>query len=105
MQATQVRAEPKVQARDLCRSFQNRLTGESIAVLDNINLSVTPGEFLTIVGPSGCGKTTLLRIFAGLLPPDSGNVLYDGAVVTGPSRKMGFVFQADNLMPWRNVTD
>ncbi len=105
MQAARVRTEPKVQAKELCRGFENRLTGGSIEVLDNINLSVTPGEFLTIVGPSGCGKTTLLRIFAGLLPPNSGSVLYDGAIVTGPSRKMGFVFQADNLMPWRNVTD
>jgi NitT/TauT family transport system ATP-binding protein len=93
----------KVEARHLNKSFQNRQTREAIEVLRDINVSVSPGEFLTIVGPSGCGKTTLLRIFAGLIPSSGGDVLYDGVPINGPSTRMGFVFQSDNLMPWRTV--
>ncbi|HEX3246968.1 MAG TPA: ABC transporter ATP-binding protein [Chloroflexota bacterium] len=93
----------KVESRHLNKSFQNRQTREAIEVLTDINVSVSPGEFLTIVGPSGCGKTTLLRIFAGLIPPSGGDVLYDGVPINGPSTRMGFVFQSDNLMPWRTV--
>jgi len=93
----------KVEARGLQKNFQNRQTRESIEVLRDINVSVSPGEFLTIVGPSGCGKTTLLRIFAGLIPANGGDVLYDGEPINGPSMRMGFVFQSDNLMPWRTV--
>ena len=93
----------KVQARHLNKRFQNRQTRESIEVLQDINVSVSPREFLTIVGPSGCGKTTLLRIFAGLIPASGGDVLYDGVPINGPSLRMGFVFQSDNLMPWRTV--
>jgi NitT/TauT family transport system ATP-binding protein len=93
----------KVEARHLNKSFQNRQTREAIEVLRDINVAVSPGEFLTIVGPSGCGKTTLLRIFAGLIPSNGGDVLYDGVAIDGPSARMGFVFQSDNLMPWRTV--
>src|SRR5215212_836178 len=98
-------ATSKVESRHLNKSFQNRQTRESIEVLTDINVSVPPGEFLTIVGPSGCGKTTLLRIFAGLIPSSGGEVLYDGVAIHGPSTRMGFVFQTDNLMPWRTVAD
>jgi len=95
----------KVQATGVYKQFENKRQGVAIDVLENVSVSVSSGEFLSIVGPSGCGKTTLLRIFAGLIPASSGSVLYDGAAVTGPSSKMGFVFQSDNLMPWRTVRD
>jgi NitT/TauT family transport system ATP-binding protein len=55
------------------------------------------------VGPSGCGKTTFLRIVAGLESASSGKVLIDGKAVTGPGSDRGFVFQNDNLLPWRTV--
>ncbi len=96
-------ATSKVEARGLQKSFRNRQTREAIEVLRDIDVSVLPGEFLTIVGPSGCGKTTLLRIFAGLIPASGGDVLYDGQAINGPTMQMGFVFQSDNLMPWRTV--
>jgi NitT/TauT family transport system ATP-binding protein len=95
----------KVQAIGVYKQFENRRQGSVIDVLDNVSVSVGSGEFLSIVGPSGCGKTTLLRIFAGLIPASRGGVVFDGAPVTGPSSKMGFVFQSDNLMPWRTVRD
>ena len=95
----------KMQADHLHKRFENRGTSQSIEVLRDISLSVAPGEFLTIVGPSGCGKTTLLRIFAGLIPASAGEVLHDGRPITCPSPSVGFVFQSDNLMPWRTVWD
>jgi len=55
--------------------------------------------------PSGCGKTTLLRIVAGLEPATSGIVLLDGRTVDAPGGDRGFVFQSDNLLPWRTVFD
>jgi NitT/TauT family transport system ATP-binding protein len=95
----------KMQADHLYKHFDNPVTGQSIEVLEDVSLAVKRGEFLTIVGPSGCGKTTLLRIFAGLIPLSEGHVLHDGKPVHGPSPSVGFVFQSDNLMPWRTVWD
>jgi NitT/TauT family transport system ATP-binding protein len=61
------------------------------------------GRFVTVVGPCGCGKTTLLRMAAGLIVADSGEVRLDGAVLTTPSPKMSMVFQAIGLMPWKTI--
>jgi NitT/TauT family transport system ATP-binding protein len=101
----QVGGLAKMQAEHLYKSFANPQTGESIEVLQDVSLSVAPSEFVSIVGPSGCGKTTLLRIFAGLIPLTDGRVLHDGELITAPSPSVGFVFQSDNLMPWRTVWD
>jgi NitT/TauT family transport system ATP-binding protein len=75
-------------------------------VLENITLDVREGEFLCIVGPSGSGKTTLLRIFAGLVHPTAGEVLFRGQLVSGPSRERAIIFQdySKALLPWRSVT-
>lgn len=75
-------------------------------VLHDVSLAVAKGEFISLAGPSGCGKTTLLRIIDGLLEQTSGEVLLDGSPVTMASRRrMGFVFQDANLLPWLNVLD
>ena len=88
---------PKLQISHLGKSF-----GE-LQALHDINLVVERGEFIAVVGPSGCGKTTFLRIVAGLEPTSSGEVELDGRAVTGPGGDRGFVFQSDNLLPWRTV--
>jgi NitT/TauT family transport system ATP-binding protein len=74
-----------------------------LEVLRSIEAAIGSGEFVSIVGPSGCGKTTLLRIVGGLESADMGSVLLDGQSITGPGRDRGFVFQQDNLLPWRDV--
>ena len=74
-----------------------------LQALQDISLAVGRGEFIAVVGPSGCGKTTFLRIVAGLEPASSGEVALDGRAVRGPGGDRGFVFQNDNLLPWRTV--
>lgn len=72
-------------------------------VIRSLSLTVVPGEILVLTGPSGCGKSTVLRALAGLLPPDSGRVVADGAVVESTSRDRAVVFQDNALLPWRTV--
>jgi len=76
---------------------------DALEALRAIDISVAPGEFISVVGPSGCGKTTFLRIVAGLESATAGQVLIDGQPVTAPGPNRGFVFQNDNLLPWRTV--
>ena len=76
-----------------------------LEVLHEINVAMERGAFISLVGPSGCGKTTLLRIVAGLEPASAGAVLLDGRTVRAPGGDRGFVFQSDNLLPWRTVFD
>ena len=75
----------------------------SLEALRGINVEVERGEFISVVGPSGCGKTTFLRIIAGLEQASSGEVRLDGHTVRKPGGDRGFVFQNDNLLPWRSV--
>jgi NitT/TauT family transport system ATP-binding protein len=70
--------------------------------LQHIDLAVARGAFVSLLGPSGCGKSTLLRIVAGLTPPSSGRIVWDGEGVSGA---IGFVFQEPTLMPWASVWD
>lgn len=89
-------------ARKLQISRLDKSFGE-LRALQDINVAVERGEFIAIVGPSGCGKTTFLRIVAGLEPASAGEVKLDGRAVRGPGLDRGFVFQTDNLLPWRTV--
>ena len=75
----------------------------TLEALRDLNVAVERGEFIAVVGPSGCGKTTCLRIIAGLETATAGRGMIDGKPVTKPGGDRGFVFQNDNLLPWRTV--
>jgi len=79
--------------------------GEAIVALKDLDFEIGEGEFVTVVGPSGCGKSTLLKILAGILAGGTGNLTLAGAPVDGPSRRVGVVFQAPVLLPWRTVIE
>lgn len=75
----------------------------TVEALQDINLSVKKGEFISIIGSSGCGKTTLLRLIAGLDKPQSGELLLDGEEITEPNPRRGYVFQQGSLFQWLTV--
>lgn len=78
---------------------------ENVKVLDNINLNVKKGSFVSIVGPSGCGKSTLLYLVAGLDKADKGEIRVDGNLVTKPGPERVVVFQEAGLFPWLTVLE
>lgn len=79
--------------------------GKEIIVLENINIRVMEGEFLSILGPSGAGKSTLLRIMAGLAAPSAGDIIYNGEPLKKVKPKIGMVFQSFALFPWLSVLE
>lgn len=96
----------KIVAKGITRNFTVRRAGEGkreFTAVDNLNLKVKKGEFLTVVGPSGCGKSTLLDILAGLSDPTRGEIYIDGHRVTGPALDRGIVLQGYALFPWRTA--
>ena len=74
-----------------------------LQVLDNIQLDIAPGEFISIVGASGCGKSTLLRLILGLDEEYDGRILINGQPIAGTGLERGIVFQDHRLFPWLNV--
>ena len=101
VRADAVGADPIIEVRDLTMRFTSKRS-ETVA-LDEVSLTVQPGEFVTIVGPSGCGKSTLLKIVAGLTAYTEGEVRLYGQPVTRPQREIGFAFQRSALLEWRGV--
>jgi ABC-type nitrate/sulfonate/bicarbonate transport system ATPase subunit len=77
--------------------------GGGVLALSDIDFEVRDDEFVTVIGPSGCGKTTLLRIIAGLIPYQYGEVSIDSHPVVGPGRERAVVFQNFALLPWTDV--
>ncbi|WP_157250395.1 ABC transporter ATP-binding protein [Nonomuraea typhae] len=93
-----------IEIRGLNKSFVGQ-DGGRVRALREVDLDVAENEFLTVLGPSGCGKTTLLKIVAGLVPADSGEVRVDGVPVLGPGPDRSMVFQNFALLPWATVLD
>ncbi|WP_194908637.1 ABC transporter ATP-binding protein [Catenulispora rubra] len=99
---TVVDAVQKIRIDGVTKTFAVR-DGATFTALDDVTLTVAPGEFLVVVGPSGCGKSTLLDLISGLTKPSSGRILLDGKAVTGPALDRGIVFQQYALLPWRTA--
>lgn len=92
-----------LELKNVCKSY-----GEGknkTEVLTNINLKMEEGEFVAIVGFTGSGKTTLVNLIAGLIEPDSGEILFKGQPVSGTSHERGIIFQNYSLLPWLSVYD
>jgi NitT/TauT family transport system ATP-binding protein len=98
------RPTPAVQARDLSKVF-NAGRPNAVNALVDVDLTVEPGEFVSLIGPSGCGKSTALRLFANLLEPTSGDVLVNGkpARTARLDQDYGMAFQQAGLFDWRTV--
>ncbi|MBO9196717.1 ABC transporter ATP-binding protein [Rhizobium sp. 16-449-1b] len=94
--------KPLIELRNVSKTFG------ATKALSDLEVSIRPGELVTVVGPSGCGKSTLFNILAGLEEPDPGNILRLKGVSSTASDLLGkvsFMPQRDLLLPWRNVID
>lgn len=95
-----------VELRNVCKSFSKG--DETITPLDDVNLDIDAGEFVSLMGPSGTGKSTLLNLVSGIDRVDSGTIMVDGTEISGLSRSkladwraanLGYIFQTHNLIP------
>lgn len=100
--AAPARAAAAISLKGITKAYL-KPDGDLFTAVEGFDLAIHAGEFLAIVGPSGCGKSTLLNLIAGLDFPTKGRVLVDGDAVRGVSRRVGFLFQDDALLPWRTV--
>lgn len=90
--------ETIVEVRGISKTYEGR-----VEALDNVSLAFPRGKLSTLLGPSGCGKTTLLKIIAGLISHNTGEVWVKGKKVDGPGPERAFVFQDFALLPWADV--
>jgi NitT/TauT family transport system ATP-binding protein len=91
----------QIEFKNVCLSYFT--AKQETEVLQNINLSIQAGEFISIVGPSGCGKSTLLSLISGMLKPTKGDVFIEGQAGNGVSPKVGYMLQHDHLFEWRDL--
>jgi len=92
-----------VTLRGLTKRFDSA-AGSYVAIQD-IDLDIRPGCFVSLVGPSGCGKSTVLNLIAGLMEPTEGTVKVFGEPLRGLNRRASYMFQQDALLPWKTVLD
>ncbi|MDY7030478.1 MAG: ABC transporter ATP-binding protein [Thermodesulfobacteriota bacterium] len=91
-----------IDAQNICKDFLSK-EGKKVSVLRDVNFHIKQGEFVAIVGPSGCGKSTLIKLLIGLIRPDSGKILIHSKSINISNGCIGYMSQADSLLPWRTV--
>src|SRR5713226_2508823 len=91
-----------IELRNVTKRFPTP-TGQAYTAIRDVTLSVAPGEFCAVVGPTGSGKSTTLGLISGLERPSEGSVQVMGQPVQGIDPRIGYVFQADAVFPWKNV--
>jgi NitT/TauT family transport system ATP-binding protein len=96
---------PLLEVRHVSQNYRKGSGEPGSLVLDDVSLSLASGEIVGLLGRSGCGKSSLLRIVSGLVLPSAGEVVYNGAPVTGPADGVAMVFQSFALFPWLSVLD
>src|SRR5256712_5879992 len=96
------RVTPTIELRDVTKRFLTP-SGQAYTAIRDVTLSVAPGEFLAVVGPTGSGKSTTLGLISGLERPSEGSVEVMGEPAQGIDPRIGYVFQADAVFPWKNV--
>jgi NitT/TauT family transport system ATP-binding protein len=100
-----VSTAPVIKVEDLWMTYPGRRAEDSVHVLENVQFTVRPGEFVCIVGPSGCGKTTLLNVLGGFVKQTRGSAMVEGEPVQGPHPSRIFVFQENGVFPWLTVEE
>ena len=102
---------PRIAFQNITKVFQTR--SQEIVAVKDYNMRIEAGDFVSIVGPSGCGKSTLIRMLDGIIAPTSGELFIDGGRVSAGAgrmpretlRKMGFIFQQPNMLPWYTIRE
>lgn len=90
-----------VEVRNLYKWFISK--NSDVLALEDVNLDIQEGDFVSFVGPSGCGKSTLLNMIAGLQMPTAGSIRYKGEDVREVNTRVGYITQHDSIFPWRTV--
>jgi NitT/TauT family transport system ATP-binding protein len=90
---------PQVELSGVSKTY-----GSNPPVLQQIELTIAKGEFVSLIGPSGCGKSTLLKLISGLTNATSGSILVDGMTPVNARETISYIFQDATLLPWRTVT-
>ena len=93
--------EEILEIKNISKKYQHK-NGETIAI-ENVNLKVKKGEFISIIGPSGCGKSTLLSVIAGLEAKSEGEIYIENEKVESQSEKIGYMLQKDCLLEWKTI--
>ena len=95
---------PFIQFQNVSHTYDKTAINGPFAV-EEINLDVKEGGFVSIVGPSGCGKSTFMKLTTGLEKPTRGSIMIENRAVTGPLSISGMAFQAPTLLPWRTTLE
>lgn len=90
---------------NVSKSFPKIDTDTITNAISDISITLTDGEFVSLVGPSGCGKSTILRLISSLILPTSGEIVLNGKKIDKPNEKIAMVFQKPTLFPWLTVRD